>query len=100
MSIAVMKHYDQEQLGEERAYLTTPRSQSNIEGSQGRNCSRDMRGKLLAPLGWLSLLFLYTPDYLPGGRRHHAQRAGLCNHHSLIKKMLHRPAYRAVCDVT
>ena len=40
-TIVVMKHHDQKQLQEERAYFTwTFITQSSIEGSRGRNSNR------------------------------------------------------------
>lgn len=68
--------------GKSLLHLTTPRSQSNTKGIRAGT-------ELLLLLACCSVCFSCIPQ-------HHAQWAGPCIHHSLIKKMAHRLAYRPV----
>lgn len=63
-SVAVIKHHDLKQLGEDRTYLAY-RSQFIFRGNQGRNVeARTMEGRwVLACSPWLSQpAFLYHPE--------------------------------------
>ena len=64
ISIAVIKHYDQEQRGDKRVYFTDiSTSQSILEGSQGRSLEAEAMEEVffLAPHSFLTLLGYLFP---------------------------------------
>ena len=108
VSIAVMKHHDPKQVGEERAYLAyTSTSLFIIERSQDRNSSRaeSWRQELmqkpwrgasywLVPYGLLSLFSHRSRTTSPGMAPLIMDRA--LSHQLLIKNMPYRPVYSPI----
>ena len=114
VSIVVIKHYDQKQLGEERVFvlflnLTTSRSYPSTEGNKGKDSSRagTWRRELmqkpwrdavhwLAPNGSLSPFSYRAQDHLSRGSST-LQWTGPSSHQSSIKTP-YRFAYRPILD--
>jgi hypothetical protein len=86
ITIAMIKHYNQKQLGQERACLMYT---SSIIVHQKRKSGKELKqGRTLAPHGLLSLLTYRTLATSPAQGCIYPKWAGSSPHQSLIKKMV------------
>lgn len=113
VSVAMIKHHDQRQLGDERVYFTYTSIKFITEGNQGKHSKQGRNYKarvdaeareeccLLVHSLWFARLAVFFFDLLSYiHQNHQCQQSGTTHnglgfpYHSLIKKMTHRFTYR------